>query len=299
MDSLYGDAHRAFRTISGRPKLADCSTSITSIAPSMIRTAPSSKRGTCSFSRPWTRGNPTVSYKGGPTGVVTVLGDKELAFPGYDGNGMFLSMGNITGQGKVGMLFIDFETPHRLRVQGTALILRDDPLKDSYPRRSTSCVAVESVWVNCPRYIHRYTKVEQSRYVPKDGAETPFASGSGSISSSRSSRTRIGLGWPRRANSISGLWRTRRTREGLRSNVIANGVKQSRAEGRVRTWRIPGLLRALATRRCQGLRATMKTRGKARSRCPSAAGGRMHRSPPRRREEARSLSLVQRVDEGA
>ncbi len=89
---------------------------------------------------------------------------------------MFLSMGNIVGQGKVGLLFIDFETPHRLRVQGTARIVRDDPLQSSYPEAQYIVrVEVETLWVNCPRYIHRYTKVEQSRYVPKDGKETPLA----------------------------------------------------------------------------------------------------------------------------
>ncbi len=66
------------------------------------------------------QGMPTVSYKGGPTGFVKVLDESTLVFPGFDGNGMFYSVGNIEGQNKVGMLFIDFETPHRVRVQGTA-----------------------------------------------------------------------------------------------------------------------------------------------------------------------------------
>ncbi|WP_252405354.1 pyridoxamine 5'-phosphate oxidase family protein, partial [Escherichia coli] len=75
---------------------------------------------------------PTVSYKGGGPGFVTVVDAATLAFPGYDGNGMFYSMGNIEGQAKVGLLFIDFETPHRVRVQGHARMLRDDPLMAGY-----------------------------------------------------------------------------------------------------------------------------------------------------------------------
>ncbi|MEM8902633.1 MAG: pyridoxamine 5'-phosphate oxidase family protein, partial [Actinomycetota bacterium] len=71
------------------------------------------------------RGEPTVSYKGGPVGVVKVLDPKTLVFPCYDGNGMFLSMGNIAETAKIGLLFIDFETPHRVRVQATASYTAD------------------------------------------------------------------------------------------------------------------------------------------------------------------------------
>ena len=67
-------------------------------------------------------GEPTVSYKGGPTGVVKVLDSKTLAFPIYDGNGMFLSAGNVTAANKIGLLFMDFETPHRVRVQASAVV---------------------------------------------------------------------------------------------------------------------------------------------------------------------------------
>ena len=177
MDSLYGDAHRALQDDFGTTKLADLLDkhhvhhALDEQDRAFIET-----RDMFFLSTVDAQGNPTVSYKGGPTGVVRVLGEKELAFPGYDGNGMFLSMGNITGQGKVGMLFIDFETPHRLRLQGVARLIKDDPLIGSFPEAQYIVrVDVESVWVNCPRYIHRYTKVEQSRYVPKDGQETPLA----------------------------------------------------------------------------------------------------------------------------
>ncbi len=121
-------------------------------------------------------GNPTVSYKGGPVGLVRVVDERTLAFPGFDGNGMFLSMGNIVGQSKVGLLFIDFETPHRVRVQGTATFHREDPLLGEWAEaKYVVRVAVSKVWVNCPRYIHRYKRVEQSRYVPVACRKTPLA----------------------------------------------------------------------------------------------------------------------------
>ena len=122
-------------------------------------------------------GMPTVSYKGGPVGVVSVIDDITLGFPGYDGNGMFYSAGNIVGQGKVGLLFIDFETPHRVRVQGTATYHREHALMAHYPEAQFFVtVNIARIWQNCPRYIHRYQRVEPSKYVPGVCATTPLAS---------------------------------------------------------------------------------------------------------------------------
>jgi predicted pyridoxine 5'-phosphate oxidase superfamily flavin-nucleotide-binding protein len=80
-------------------------------------------------------GEPTVSYKGGAPGLVKVVDSRTLVFPNYDGNGMFKSMGNISEAGKVGLLFIDMETPNRVRVQGNATLSADDPELEGYPRR--------------------------------------------------------------------------------------------------------------------------------------------------------------------
>lgn len=120
-------------------------------------------------------GRPTVSYKGGAPGFVKVAGPKTLVFPWFDGNGMFYSAGNIAENGKVGLLFIDFTTPNRLRVQGEAKILRD-------PRSLARCpgaqflvqVEAETIWVNCPRYIHRYEKIADSKYVPDASGASPL-----------------------------------------------------------------------------------------------------------------------------
>lgn len=121
-------------------------------------------------------GQPTCSYKGGDPGFVKVVDPRTIAFPSYDGNGMFLSMGNIRATSKVGMLFIDFETPHRLRVQGIASVLPSDPLLASYHGADLVVrVAVSEIFVNCARYVHRYRRVNSSRYVPRAGCETPFA----------------------------------------------------------------------------------------------------------------------------
>ena len=117
-----------------------------------------------------------VPYKGGAPGFVRVLDETTLAFPNYDGNGMYLSMGNARSNPQVGLLFIDFERPHRLRVQGRASVSADDPLIDEWPGADLLVrVAVEDLWQNCPRYIHRYRRVAASPYVPVAGAEAPLA----------------------------------------------------------------------------------------------------------------------------
>ncbi len=122
------------------------------------------------------KGQPTCSYKGGEPGFVKVVNAKHVAFPSYDGNGMFLSLGNISATAKIGLLFLDFETPHRLRLHGTASFVENDPLMAEYPGADLIVrVAVTNLFVNCPRYVHRYRKLASSHYVPKANCETPFA----------------------------------------------------------------------------------------------------------------------------
>jgi uncharacterized protein len=119
-------------------------------------------------------GQPSCSYKGGEPGFVRVVDPLTLAFPNYDGNGMFLSMGNVVRHPRVGMLFIDFERQRRLRLSGEAGISMDDPLLADYPEAQFIVrVAVARVFPNCPRYIHKYQRVERSSFVPKAGCETP------------------------------------------------------------------------------------------------------------------------------
>ncbi|MER0239465.1 pyridoxamine 5'-phosphate oxidase family protein [Fulvimarina sp. MAC8] len=119
-------------------------------------------------------GQPTVSYKAGPKGFVREK-DGLLTFPFYDGNGMFLSAGNIDGSGKIGMLFIDLETPRRLRINGTAR-LRPANADDGYPGAKLFAeVEPKAIFVNCPRYIHKFQRVETARHVPDEKGEAPLA----------------------------------------------------------------------------------------------------------------------------
>ena len=78
-------------------------------------------------------GNPDCSYKGGDPGFVRVVDERTLAFPMYDGNGMFRTLGNLAAHPRVGLLFIDFEEGSRLRVNGDANVAFDDPLGADHP----------------------------------------------------------------------------------------------------------------------------------------------------------------------
>ncbi len=119
-------------------------------------------------------GRPNCSYKGGEPGFVRVVDEQTVAFPSYDGNGMYLSMGNALVNPHVGLLFINFEQRKRLRLNGVASIDERDELIASYPEAQFVVrVRAEQVFPNCPRYIHHYRLVERSRFVPKAECETP------------------------------------------------------------------------------------------------------------------------------
>ncbi len=120
------------------------------------------------------RGHANCSYKGGDPGFVRVVDERTLAFPNYDGNGMYLSMGNIAEARQVGLLFIDFGAQRRMRVNGEATIHYDDPLRNHYPEAQFIVrVRAREIFPNCPRYIHQMKLVQRSRFVPRKGCDTP------------------------------------------------------------------------------------------------------------------------------
>jgi uncharacterized protein len=119
-------------------------------------------------------GQPQCSYKGGDPGFVRVLDEHTVAFPAYNGNGMYLSFGNALVNPQVGLLFIDFEGRKRMRLNGVASIADDDPLLEAWPEAQFVVrVKTTEVFPNCPRYIHEYKLVKRSRFVPKSECETP------------------------------------------------------------------------------------------------------------------------------
>ena len=119
-------------------------------------------------------GRPECSFKGGPPGFVRVLEPATLAFPSYDGNGMFKSLGNIRVNPHVGLLFVDFERQRRVRVNGTATASEVDPLLAEFAGAQLVVrVCATQIFPNCPRYIPRMTVVEPSPYAPAPGCTPP------------------------------------------------------------------------------------------------------------------------------
>ncbi len=121
------------------------------------------------------RGRADCSFKGGRAGFVRVTGPGELAFPDYDGNGMFKSLGNMLKNPEVGLLFIDMgEKPRRLRVNGTASVSSDDPLMQRFASAQLLVrVKARAIFPNCPRYIVTPGATEPSKYAPRPGYVPP------------------------------------------------------------------------------------------------------------------------------
>jgi uncharacterized protein len=141
-------------------------------------------------------GKPQCSYKGGAPGFVKVVDEQTIAFPSYDGNGMYLSLGNLVENPQVALLFVSFTEPKRVRLNGIASVDPDDPLLLQWPEAQLvvrvragevfpNCPryvhrmelvehSAGEVFPNCPRYVHRMELVEHSRFVPRDACETPI-----------------------------------------------------------------------------------------------------------------------------
>jgi hypothetical protein len=120
-------------------------------------------------------GRPDCSYKGGRPGFVRVLDARTLAWGDYDGNGQFRSLGNLLVNPGVALLFVNFEQPRRIRVNGRATVSAEDPLLASFTGAQLVVrVTADRIFPNCPRYIHRMTVVEPSPYAPAPGHEPPM-----------------------------------------------------------------------------------------------------------------------------
>jgi predicted pyridoxine 5'-phosphate oxidase superfamily flavin-nucleotide-binding protein len=121
------------------------------------------------------KGRPDCSFKGGPPGFVRITGPSEIAFPDYDGNGMFKSLGNILVNADVGLLFIAMHgKPKRLRVNGRASVSDRDPLlAETVGAQLIVRVTARAIFPNCPRYIPTVQSIEPSVYTPRAGQDAP------------------------------------------------------------------------------------------------------------------------------
>lgn len=121
-----------------------------------------------------TDGSPDCSYKGGLPGFVRVVDEATLEIPDYDGNGMYRSWGNVRVNPRIALLFIDFEAPQRLRVNGSAEVILDPAACAAHPGAAFVVrVRATGIFPNCPRYIHRLQLVEESVYAPRPDYTPP------------------------------------------------------------------------------------------------------------------------------
>jgi predicted pyridoxine 5'-phosphate oxidase superfamily flavin-nucleotide-binding protein len=172
--SRYHAAQRSFQDRFDTRRLADRLAETTKPVIEPRHKAFIERRDTFFLATADAEGWPQCSYKGGEPGFVRVLDETTLAFPSYDGNGMFLSAGNVLVNPRVGLLFVDFEVGSRLRLNGVASIDDDDPLVATYPgARLVVRVTAREVFANCRRYVHRYRLVQRSPFVPSRAQEPP------------------------------------------------------------------------------------------------------------------------------
>ncbi len=117
-------------------------------------------------------GQPDCSFKGGLPGFARIIAPDLMVFPDYDGNGMFRSLGNIRVNPKVGLLFMRLgERPGRLRINGRAEIVFEDPLLAALAGAQMLVkVTPTDIFPNCPRYIPHLELIEPSIYAPRDDA---------------------------------------------------------------------------------------------------------------------------------
>jgi predicted pyridoxine 5'-phosphate oxidase superfamily flavin-nucleotide-binding protein len=121
------------------------------------------------------QGRPDCSFKGGPPGFVRITAGNELAFPDYDGNGMFKSLGNLVVNANIGLLFIAMhDKPRRLRINGTAKVSDSDPLlAETVGAQLIVRVTARAIFPNCPRYIPDMQMTGPSIYTPQRNCEPP------------------------------------------------------------------------------------------------------------------------------
>jgi predicted pyridoxine 5'-phosphate oxidase superfamily flavin-nucleotide-binding protein len=107
-------------------------------------------------------GNCDNTFRSGPAGFVHVLDEHRLTWPEYRGNGVLASLGNITENGHVGLLFLDFvEDGVGLHVNGAAE-LTEDPQVDLPAGTAPGMQAplwvvarVDEAYIHCAKFIPR------------------------------------------------------------------------------------------------------------------------------------------------
>jgi predicted pyridoxine 5'-phosphate oxidase superfamily flavin-nucleotide-binding protein len=113
-------------------------------------------------------GWPYIQHRGGPKGFVRVLDDRTIAFADLRGNRQYISLGNVAGDDRVALIFVDYPNRARMKILARATIVTraDDPdtfarVAGDAPAERAFVLRIEGVDWNCPQYITpRFTEDE-------------------------------------------------------------------------------------------------------------------------------------------
>ena len=109
-----------------------------------------------------------ASHRGGRPGFVAVAPDgRSLRFPDYRGNNMFQTLGNVEADGRVGLLFVDWESGDTLQLSGRAEIVWDEEAVAAWPGAQRLVdVTIEAVEHQPKALPLRWDLIEASKLNP-------------------------------------------------------------------------------------------------------------------------------------
>lgn len=114
------------------------------------------------------------NIKSGDAGFVKMVAGGVLEYPEYDGNSMYRTLGNISKNPNVGLLFVNFDgKSRRIRINGRATV-HDDV--ETLARHFGAKVVVRidcEIYPNCPRYLPNLAEGKESPHVPRHGRGVP------------------------------------------------------------------------------------------------------------------------------
>ena len=116
-------------------------------------------------------GHPYIQHRGGPKGFLRVLDDKTLGFADFSGNRQYISSGNLDGNDRVHLFFMDYAHSRRIKLWGRARMVDDDPdlvgrlvVPDYKARPERAVVISVDAWdANCPQHIPELHGVDTIR----------------------------------------------------------------------------------------------------------------------------------------
>ena len=119
-------------------------------------------------------GNCDCSPRFGAPGFVEVVDTKQLAYPEFRGNGVFASLGNISENPHVGLVFVDFfDTTVGLHVNGTARLCSEDAAPAALASHAYGdqkreillehwvLIDVEEAYIHCSKHVPRLEKTDK------------------------------------------------------------------------------------------------------------------------------------------